>query len=151
MSDPVADIIRTPYKLGGRVVGESIDCLGAVQHVCRARGLPVPDGWSEIRRQWLSGGSIDYANGFPDGWSRVHGLAKIDGDILLTRESGHPGCAIVHDGLIVTAHPEVGAGIATPLYRWRGQVIEHWRFLSNDQRIRPNGPSRREGSAPTAD
>lgn len=120
----VSDIMRTPYVLGGRTVGEAIDCLGVVGEVARRRGLPAPDGWPSILRAVAKG---DAATGFPPGWARLaDGEQWCDGDVLVL-PGAHPGCAIINDGFVLTARP--GAGVhAVLLYRWSQKPSQVWRF-----------------------
>jgi hypothetical protein len=121
------DVLRTPYLLGGRQVGIGLDCLGVVAEVARRRGIPPPDGWPSIRSAWEQG-QVDTSTGFPAGWCRMPpGTTAVDGDVLLLWTGMHPWCAIVHEGLVVSAHPDSGP-YAMPLWRWRQPVSELWRF-----------------------
>ncbi len=121
------DILHTPYRLGGRLVGIELDCLGVVGEVARRRGLPPPDGWPSIRRDWEQG-RIETASGFPAGWVRQPmPCALQDGDVLVFVVGHRPGCAIVHDGWVVTAEP--GRGVyRTDLSRWNIAPAEVWRW-----------------------
>tara|TARA_R110002073_G_scaffold326370_1_gene506165 strand:+ start:18078 stop:18458 length:381 start_codon:yes stop_codon:yes gene_type:complete len=124
MTFATADILRTPYKLGGRTVGSELDCLGTVAEIARRRGLPPPGGWPEILSAVEAGRT---ANGFPLGWRRVPDPVRLlDGDVLVL-PGEHPGCAIVHEGRVFTARPEAGVH-AVPLHRWSQAPSEVWRF-----------------------
>jgi len=119
------DILRTPYKLGGRTVGAELDCLGVVGEIARRRGVPAPDGWPSILRAMANGSA---ATGFPPGWVKVVPIPRLqDGDVLVL-PGAHPGCAIVHDGRVFTARPEAGVH-AVAVHRWSQAPSEVWRFL----------------------
>lgn len=126
MNVPTQDILRTPYRLGGRTVGAELDCLGVVGEIARRRGLPAPDGWPSILRAMAEGSP---ASGFPAGWFRIAaGSPWQEGDVLVL-PGVHPGCAIVHDGRIWTARP--GAGVhAVPIARWSQAPSQVWRFAT---------------------
>lgn len=122
------EILRTPYDLDGDTVGIGLSCFGAVRAVARLRGIPrPPDGWESIRAAWLRG-DVETASGFPEGWRRHPGGTTIeDGDVLVYMRDGRPGCAIVHNGAVVTANPERGVH-RVPLDRWRTAPSEVWRW-----------------------
>lgn len=127
IADDLRDILRTPYALGGRVVGASIDCLGVVGEVARRRGLPPPDGWPQIRQAWERG-DLPSGTGFPAGWVRCLADGPLqDGDVLLFF-GAHPWCAIVHRGLVVSASASVGSAYSVPLHRWKKAPAEVWRW-----------------------
>lgn len=129
MTADLRDVLRSPYKLGGRIVGAELDCLGVVGEIARRRGLPPPDGWPSIRAAWERG-ELDAAGGFPFGWSRVSAPFTLqDGDVLVWF-GPHPWCAIVHDGRVWSANAEVGSAYAVDLQRWRRPPAEVWRFTA---------------------
>lgn len=124
MSFATEDILRTPYKLGGRTVGVELDCLGTVEEIARRRGVPAPGGWPDILKAVAEGRT---ATGFPEGWCRVLPPVRLrDGDVMVL-PGDHPGCAIVHEGRVFTARPEAGVH-AVLLHRWSQTPSEVWRY-----------------------
>lgn len=130
-------LLATPYRLGGRTVGEGIDCLGVVLVLCTDLGLPLPDPWTQLRAAWRSG-TVDTASGFPAGWTRVQGQQPATGDVLLYHGE-HPWAAIVADGMVWSADAYVGGPYCKPLVAWKLTPIEVWRY---DQAVGATGPAR---------
>jgi hypothetical protein len=122
------DVLHTPYVLGGREIGAGLDCLGVVSIIARRRGLPPPDGWPSIRAAWERG-ELPTATGFPIGWRRQQPIRDLrDGDVLLYFGPEHPWSAIVHNGHVWSASPEVGGVFSMPASRWNRVPDELWRF-----------------------
>lgn len=124
--DSLRDLLRTPYRLGGREVGQGIDCLGTVLEIADRMGLPAIDPWANIAAAWTTG-TLDTSSGFPAGWLRIAATATLqDGDVLLYFEQ-HPWSAIVCAGHVWTASENAGRVICVPLARWTQQPAEVWR------------------------
>lgn len=116
------DLMRTPFRRGGRVVGEGIDCLGVVLHKLRERGLPALDPWGEVERQWQRG-RLAPDDLMPAGWHLVHDQPQ-DGDVVFFGPR-RLGVGFVEAGFVWTAHE--GAGVVrTPLHQCR--PVQVWRF-----------------------
>lgn len=130
-------LLGTPYVESGREPGVGIDCLGVVLYLCTLKGLPAPDPWPQIQAAWRRG-DLSTASGFPPGWSRVTDGAITEGDVLLFF-GRHPWSAIVFDGYVWSAHPEVGTPYCRPLIRWLKKPAETWRYAEDSREARPPG------------
>lgn len=131
-----ADILRTPYLLGGRTIGHGLDCLGVVLIIAQRIGLPLPDPWVSIRAAWLAG-SLAPASGFPTGWVRLTDHRALrTGDVLLTFGQ-HAGAAIVVEGRAWSANPDVGSAFALDVHRLPRPPAEVWRHDPTAHQARP--------------
>jgi len=98
-------LMRLPYRIGGRGKG-AIDCLGVVLYVLRANGRAELDPWHNLVRAYRQQ-DLEAAHAFPSNWQRVHDHSLQHLDVLLYHES-HSWSAIVDNGQVYSAHPNVG-------------------------------------------
>jgi len=127
--DPMATkILHTAYRLGGRIPGVGLDCLGVTIAICRLRNLPAPDPWGQIRAAWLEGKGVA-ATGFPAGWIKIDDPAEVirDGDVLIFA-GNRQGVAIVHEGQVWTADAAAERVYRYPVFRLEKRPSEVWRF-----------------------
>ena len=122
-------LMRTRYRVGGRVIGREIDCWGTVLYILDLRGVPKWDPWDEIRSAWRANKlDLTCVSGFPpEHWSRVSDGSVVDGDVWLFH--GSETCAaIVHHGQVWTASSGVGFPHCKPVAKWPRNPNEVWRY-----------------------
>jgi len=91
------DLLEVPYKVGGRLGGSGIDCIGVVLEIYRRAGLGLPDPARE-------GSSIfDFAALFEP----VPAADQLYDLVNIRRESNHVG-VLVRPGVVVSAKAIVG-------------------------------------------
>lgn len=121
----MSDVLRTPYVLGGRVLGQAGDCLLATTTGAARTVGCGPDPWPQIRAAWERG-DLQTCTGFPQCWARMPaGTPLRDGDVLLFY-GAHPWSAVVVNGHVYTADEQAGA-YCRPLTRWSKKPAEIWR------------------------
>lgn len=121
MTVPTAELLRVPYRLGGRGA-DGIDCLGVVLAHLAELGLPQPDPWTSVAEEWQRTGR--YGHGFPDGWSPAPAVPGTDGDVWILG-ARHDGVGVLRSGLLWTATQEAGVVGIDPA---RCRPRECWRF-----------------------
>jgi hypothetical protein len=132
----LADVLRTPYVLGGREPGVGLDCLGTVIEIARRRNLCAPDPWRAILDAW-GRGTLEARTGFPPCWQRqIDGEPIYDDDVLLFY-GAHQWCAIVIDGWLWSADEKVGTVYRVPVSRLPRWPNEVWRHDGTAHRRRP--------------
>lgn len=131
------DVLRTPYRLGGRELGKAGDCLLAtIVGASRVCGC-APDPWASIRADWEAG-RLQTSTGFPSCWFRqAEAVAMRDGDVLLFY-GRHPWSAVVVNSHVYSADEEAGA-YCRPLVRWTKKPAEVWRHDPTAHQARPAG------------
>lgn len=101
----VTELLRVPFKEGGRDPETGLDCLGVTLYVLRVLlgRTDVEDPWDRLERIWQDGWrDIDQA--IPEGWQRVWSESAANGDLVIWR--GHVG--VIVQGWVVSAAKGVG-------------------------------------------
>jgi len=111
------------YRIGGRGPN-SIDCLGVVLHVLHLRGCDALDPWKWLLQSFKVG-QVASESAFGPGWQRVFNEPLCDLDVLLYHES-HSWAAIVDEGIVWSAHPDVGVW-CKPVQRLEKRPHEVWQ------------------------
>jgi cell wall-associated NlpC family hydrolase len=124
-----ADILASRYRLGGRIVGEHLDCYGVTLAVAKRLGLCLADAWESVRRDWVLG-TLEASTGFPQCWHALHKPQPLaHGDVLLWN-CGMPHVGIVADGYLWSADRRLGSAYAKRIDQLTVQPLEVWRHDS---------------------
>lgn len=127
MTVDTSGLLGTPYRLGGRLPGIEIDCLGTVLELTRRElgEACSPDPWRSIMRTWARG-EVETSNGFPPCWRRsAAGAPVVDGAVLVFFGS-HPWCAKVVNGHVWSSDADIGSVYCRPLDRLKAKPAEVW-------------------------
>ena len=125
-----SELLSSPYRLSGRSLS-GIDCLGVVLHILKLRGRPQIDPLKLILRSYRERAvdTVDVADamrsGFGPDWRRVQDGSREELDVWLFHEA-HSWAAILHQGSIWSAHPDVGVW-NKPMIRFTKTPHEVWR------------------------